>query len=171
MKFDSKTGANRQPPLCWSSLCCCPLAEASRRTPKGRRIAGRHRPYREHPPKAGELTYALATSPDTLDPHRTGLAVAVRVIRTIYDSLVVQLPDNTIKPWLATEWTISDDGLSYTFKLRGRTSSSRTERRLTPRRSSSTSTGFWTPPPRRRMRPPCFSPTSPPRSLTSTRSS
>ncbi|WP_145946649.1 ABC transporter substrate-binding protein [Paenibacillus sp. Y412MC10] len=68
--------------------------------------------------KGGELTYALATSPDTLDPHRSGLAVAVRVIRTIYDSLVVQLPDNTIKPWLATEWTISDDGLSYTFKLR-----------------------------------------------------
>ncbi|CAM4469770.1 ABC transporter substrate-binding protein [Paenibacillus phoenicis] len=66
----------------------------------------------------GELTYALATSPDTLDPHRSGLAVAVRVLRTIYDSLVVQLPDNTIKPWLAKEWTVSEDGLSYTFKLR-----------------------------------------------------
>ncbi|GAA3407835.1 ABC transporter substrate-binding protein [Paenibacillus hodogayensis] len=66
----------------------------------------------------GELSFALATSPDTLDPHRSGLAVAVRVIRTIYDSLVVQLPDNTIKPWLATEWTISPDGKSYTFKLR-----------------------------------------------------
>ncbi|MFD0692972.1 ABC transporter substrate-binding protein [Paenibacillus sp. GCM10027628] len=66
----------------------------------------------------GELTYGLATSPDTLDPHRSGLAVAVRVIRTIYDSLVVQLPDGTIKPWLATEWTVSPDGKSYTFKLR-----------------------------------------------------
>ncbi len=66
----------------------------------------------------GKLTYALATSPDTLDPHRSGLAVAVRVLRTIYDSLVVQLPDNTIKPWLAKEWTVSEDGLSYTFKLR-----------------------------------------------------
>ncbi|GAA4847069.1 ABC transporter substrate-binding protein [Paenibacillus vulneris] len=66
----------------------------------------------------GDLTFALATSPDTLDPHRSGLAVAVRVIRTIYDSLVVQLPDNSIKPWLATEWSISPDGKSYTFKLR-----------------------------------------------------
>lgn len=66
----------------------------------------------------GELTYALATSPDTLDPHRSGLAVAVRVLRTIYDSLVVQLPDGSIKPWLATEWSVSPDGLSYTFKLR-----------------------------------------------------
>lgn len=68
--------------------------------------------------QGGELTFALATSPDTLDPHRSGLAVSVRVIRTIYDSLVVQLPDNTIKPWLAKEWTISEDGLDYTFELR-----------------------------------------------------
>jgi peptide/nickel transport system substrate-binding protein len=66
----------------------------------------------------GELSFALATSPDSLDPHRSGLAVAVRVFRTIYDNLVVQLPDNTIKPWLATEWSISPDGKSYTFKLR-----------------------------------------------------
>ncbi|MFH0071158.1 ABC transporter substrate-binding protein, partial [Peribacillus sp. NPDC056705] len=70
------------------------------------------------PAQGGELSYALATSPDTLDPHRSGLAVSVRVIRTIHDSLVVQLPDHTIKPWLATEWEISEDGLSYTFKLR-----------------------------------------------------
>jgi peptide/nickel transport system substrate-binding protein len=70
------------------------------------------------PKNGGELTYALATSPDSLDPHRSSLAVAVRAFRTIFDSLVVQAPDNSIKPWLATEWTISDDGKSYTFKLR-----------------------------------------------------
>ncbi|UUZ80154.1 ABC transporter substrate-binding protein [Paenibacillus sp. P26] len=44
--------------------------------------------------------------------------MAVRVFRTIYDSLVVQLPDGSIKPWLATEWSVSPDGKSYTFKLR-----------------------------------------------------
>ncbi|PYE48270.1 ABC transporter substrate-binding protein [Paenibacillus barcinonensis] len=68
--------------------------------------------------EGGNLTFALATSPDTLDPHRSGLAVAVRAIRTIYDNLVVQLPDGSIKPWLAKEWTVSEDGKSYTFKLR-----------------------------------------------------
>ncbi|MFB5674474.1 ABC transporter substrate-binding protein [Paenibacillus terreus] len=66
----------------------------------------------------GELTYALATSPDTLAPQQSGLAVATRVYRSIFDNLVVKLPDNTIKPWLATEWSISDDHKSYTFKLR-----------------------------------------------------
>lgn len=71
-----------------------------------------------NPVQGGELTYALATSPDLLDPQRSGLAVSVRVFRTIFDSLVVQLPGGEIKPWLATEWSISDDGLAYTFKLR-----------------------------------------------------
>lgn len=68
--------------------------------------------------EGGELTYALATSPDSLDPHRSGLAVAVRAFRTIFDSLVVQGSDNSIQPWLATEWTVSEDAKSYTFKLR-----------------------------------------------------
>lgn len=72
----------------------------------------------KQPVAGGELTYALATSPDQLDPHRSGLAVAVRVIRTIYDSLVAQATDGSIKPWLATEWTVAPDGKSYTFKLR-----------------------------------------------------
>ncbi|MBX0316485.1 ABC transporter substrate-binding protein [Planococcus glaciei] len=70
------------------------------------------------PAKGGDLTYALATSPDTLDPHRSSLAVSVRAFRTIYDSLVVQDENNEIQPWLATEWEVSEDGKSYTFKLR-----------------------------------------------------
>lgn len=68
--------------------------------------------------KGGDLIYALATSPDSLDPARSGLAVAIRVYRTLYDNLVVRTEDGTIKPWLATEWTESPDHLSYTFKLR-----------------------------------------------------
>ncbi|WP_462411527.1 ABC transporter substrate-binding protein [Neobacillus sp. Marseille-QA0830] len=70
------------------------------------------------PTKGGEFTFALATNPDSLDPHAAGYAVSVRAFRTMFDSLVVQNEDNTIGPWLATEWTVSDDGKSYTFKLR-----------------------------------------------------
>ena len=68
--------------------------------------------------KGGELTYALATSPDTLDPHRTGLVVALRVITQVFDSLVTLDENNKVHPHLATEWVISEDGKSYTFKLR-----------------------------------------------------
>src|SRR5262249_14712075 len=35
----------------------------------------------------------------------------------IYDYLVEALPDRTIAPNLATDWKISDDGLTYTFNL------------------------------------------------------
>ncbi|WP_145408053.1 ABC transporter substrate-binding protein [Paenibacillus xylanexedens] len=68
--------------------------------------------------KGGDAIYALATSPDTLDPARSGLAVAIRVYRTLFDNLVVKTEDGTIKPWLATEWEESEDHKTYTFKLR-----------------------------------------------------
>ncbi|EIJ82270.1 extracellular solute-binding protein family 5 [Bacillus methanolicus PB1] len=70
------------------------------------------------PIAGGELTYALATAPDTLDPHVSGFAVATRVIKSIFESLVYLSKDNTVEPWLATEWEISEDQKSYTFKLR-----------------------------------------------------
>ncbi|MEK8127944.1 ABC transporter substrate-binding protein [Paenibacillus filicis] len=70
------------------------------------------------PVPGGELTYALATSPDTLDPAASGFAVSHRVFRNIFDSLVFQQTDGTYQPWLATSWTKSDDGKAYTFKLR-----------------------------------------------------
>lgn len=37
---------------------------------------------------------------------------------SVHDSLVFPNDDGTIRPHLATEWTVSDDGLVYTFKLR-----------------------------------------------------
>lgn len=65
-----------------------------------------------------ELTYALATSPDSLDAGASGFAVSHRVFRNIYDSLVSQQKDGSFQPWLATSWTKSEDGKTYTFKLR-----------------------------------------------------
>ncbi|MED1791462.1 ABC transporter substrate-binding protein [Brevibacillus nitrificans] len=64
------------------------------------------------------LTYALATSPDSLDAGASGFAVSHRVFRNIFDSLVSQQKDGSFQPWLATSWTKSEDGKSYTFKLR-----------------------------------------------------
>ncbi|MFP3388286.1 ABC transporter substrate-binding protein [Brevibacillus sp. SIMBA_040] len=68
--------------------------------------------------QGGELTYALATSPDTLDAGASGFAVSHRVFRNIFDSLVFQAKDGTFQPWLASSWTKSEDGKEYTFKLR-----------------------------------------------------
>ncbi len=70
------------------------------------------------PVAGGEFTYALSTAPDTLDPHVSGFAVSYRVIKNLFETLVYQSEDNKIEPWLATEWEISDDQKTYTFKLR-----------------------------------------------------
>ncbi|MFF2481742.1 ABC transporter substrate-binding protein [Paenibacillus sp. NPDC058071] len=71
-------------------------------------------------PKAngGELTFALAGSPNTLDVGVTSSDIEFRIGRNIFDSLVAELPDHTLKPWLAESWEISPDNKSYTFKLR-----------------------------------------------------
>jgi peptide/nickel transport system substrate-binding protein len=68
--------------------------------------------------KGGELTYALATAPDSLDPHRTGYVVALRVIAQIFDTLITLDENNAFQPRLATEWNVSNEGKTYTFKLR-----------------------------------------------------
>jgi peptide/nickel transport system substrate-binding protein len=73
------------------------------------------------PRKGGELQFALdgaAVVTFVLDPHNSGFAPHNRVFRSIFDSLVVLLPDQSVGPWLARSWEISPDGTSYTFKLR-----------------------------------------------------
>lgn len=53
-----------------------------------------------------------------LDPQTSQLDVSALVQRSVLDSLVFQKSDGTFAPWLATEWTVSDDSTEYTFTLR-----------------------------------------------------
>lgn len=67
----------------------------------------------------GTLVAAISAKPDKLDPHKTTAYPAFEVLENIYDTLVVPDPhDLTMKPSLATSWTTSKDGLTWTFKLR-----------------------------------------------------
>ncbi|MFE9611157.1 ABC transporter substrate-binding protein [Streptomyces sp. NPDC006012] len=70
------------------------------------------------PQDGGTLTYAASTEPDSWDPHQASTGVTARLLRPVLDSLVTLNPDGTVAPWLAASWQVSDDGLSYTFKLR-----------------------------------------------------
>lgn len=65
------------------------------------------------------LTLGLPIEPTGLDPTISA-PVAIREVTwgNVYEGLVTIDKDGKIKPLLATEWTVSDDGLSYTFKLR-----------------------------------------------------
>lgn len=69
----------------------------------------------------GEVVWAIEganLSDSHMDPHTSQLDVSSMVQRQILDSLVWQNADGSFSPWLAKEWTVSDDGLTYTFTLR-----------------------------------------------------
>ncbi|MBC7852201.1 MAG: ABC transporter substrate-binding protein [Pirellulaceae bacterium] len=65
------------------------------------------------------LIYAQSDDPKTLDPTNTDIAEAVHVITNVFDTLVAYDETTTdLVPSLAESWQTSDDGLSWTFKLR-----------------------------------------------------
>lgn len=66
----------------------------------------------------GTLTVAITAEPDTLDPQVTGTAIGSAVDAYIGDTLVRIDTHNKVVPSLAKSWTISPDGLTYTFALR-----------------------------------------------------
>ncbi|MBZ0283031.1 MAG: ABC transporter substrate-binding protein [Anaerolineae bacterium] len=57
-------------------------------------------------------------APQVLDPALGSNDGEVLFNRSIYDYLIEALPDKSIAPNLATEWVVSEDGLTYTFTLR-----------------------------------------------------
>ncbi|MEO8610729.1 MAG: ABC transporter substrate-binding protein [Chloroflexota bacterium] len=65
---------------------------------------------------AGVLRIGVVT-PKVLDPSQGSNDSEVLFNRSIYDYLVEALPDRSITPNLAKDWTISADGLTYTFNL------------------------------------------------------
>src|SRR5690349_8162936 len=64
----------------------------------------------------GVLRIGVVT-PQVLDPSQGSNDSEVLFNHSIYDYLVEALPDRTIAPNLAKDWTISEDGLTYTFNL------------------------------------------------------
>jgi peptide/nickel transport system substrate-binding protein len=65
--------------------------------------------------------YNFATNQDIphLDPHATAANTSFRQTYLIYDRLVTYNgTDTEVKPMLATNWDVSEDGKTYTFYLR-----------------------------------------------------
>lgn len=70
---------------------------------------------------AQDLVFAIAGANlenGHMDPHSSQIDSSSYVLRNVYDSLVALDTDGSFKPWLATEWTISEDGKTYVFTLR-----------------------------------------------------
>jgi peptide/nickel transport system substrate-binding protein len=69
----------------------------------------------------GAMTWALhvTIAPTWLDPAETpGVITPFIFLYTLHDALIKPMPGDLMAPCLAESWTVSPDGLVYTFKLR-----------------------------------------------------
>ena len=73
----------------------------------------------EQPRRGGILQVALAGDPPSLDMHQELTFMVAQPLGPVYNNLIVFDPHNypQIIGDLAKSWTVSDDYLSYTFKL------------------------------------------------------
>ncbi|MCG8583436.1 MAG: ABC transporter substrate-binding protein [Pirellulales bacterium] len=71
------------------------------------------------PSQTSTLVYGRGADADFLDPINTSNGETAKVLYNVFDNLIT-FDDKTLElvPSLAKEWTISDDGLVYTFELR-----------------------------------------------------
>src|SRR5690349_5893931 len=69
------------------------------------------------PTSGGRLVFATNQEPTCFDPQISAGDITAAVTRTVVDSLVAQLPDGQLVPWLATDWEVSDDLTQFTFNL------------------------------------------------------
>lgn len=69
------------------------------------------------PGEAGTLRIATAAAAPTLDPTLNASQAAMELTLHVFDSLLTYDEDYRLIPNLATDWSLSDDDLRYTFTL------------------------------------------------------
>lgn len=68
---------------------------------------------------AQEITIVREVDSNNYDPHKSTARAAAEVLFMLGDTLVTLQPDmQTLDTGVAESWTVSDDGLVYTFKLK-----------------------------------------------------
>ncbi len=69
--------------------------------------------------RGGILNVAIPTDVvETLDPHKATGALTFEILYNVYEPLLDLDENGILVPVLATEWSISEDGLRYTFILK-----------------------------------------------------
>ncbi|WP_244965531.1 peptide ABC transporter substrate-binding protein [Methylobacterium soli] len=56
--------------------------------------------------------------PETLDPHKSSTVAEAHILRDLYEGLLTYDNRGAIIPGAAESWSVSEDGLTYTFRLR-----------------------------------------------------
>ncbi len=66
----------------------------------------------------GHIKIACTDDPQTLDPRYARDLLTVNTVRNLYEALLSQSSEDIIKPAAAESYTVSEDGLTYTFTIR-----------------------------------------------------
>ena len=69
-------------------------------------------------PAGGDLILGNPGEPQTLDPHRYNLRLEETILTDLFLGLTAMDPEGRIVPGAAESWTVSEDGLTWTFRLR-----------------------------------------------------
>lgn len=67
---------------------------------------------------AKDVVLTISNAPETLDPYNTNTTLTTAVTKSFYQGLFEFDKDLKVRPVLAESYTVSKDGLVYTFKLR-----------------------------------------------------
>ena len=74
--------------------------------------------WADEPVSGGTLVWGHSETTQNLDMHQTGTASTSRVLQNIHNSVVTINREMEVVPQLAESFEVSEDGLSYTFRLR-----------------------------------------------------
>jgi peptide/nickel transport system substrate-binding protein len=70
------------------------------------------------PRRGGQLRCGRDQEPDSLDPHKTSLAVAEATMRLVHEPLARTDADGNVRPALAESWELANGNKTIAFKLR-----------------------------------------------------
>lgn len=68
--------------------------------------------------KADNITVQVGPNPETLDPALNSAVDGGNMLITLYETLLIIDEDNNVQPGQAEKYTVSDDGLTWTFTMR-----------------------------------------------------
>ncbi|MFJ7737720.1 ABC transporter substrate-binding protein [Lysinibacillus sp. NPDC097287] len=65
-----------------------------------------------------EIVVRVNDDPDFLDPHKATASISFQMLLNIFEGLMAPETDGSLKEAIAESYEVSEDGLTYTFKIR-----------------------------------------------------
>jgi ABC-type oligopeptide transport system substrate-binding subunit len=66
----------------------------------------------------GEIHRAVSAQPESLHPHAARSVASAKILGDLYEGLLTRDAAGALAPGVASAWSVTDDGRTYTFELR-----------------------------------------------------